>query len=283
MKKSFYILIMLAMVAAIPAFADSVTITPGQSATFNYTSVYNSTSKATATISLLAAGAPLPGWVVPPNGSTVATSGTWIKVSLTNKSTDYTSGCATPGLSCYVSSTGTRIDEFGFNSTPNMAGLVTNVYFGTTCSNQNQNGCSGWAVSWSVTQNGGSLSHLEYRFGDSPSNPIKDLTHGETGVAYIKLAHAITSLTLDQNGPIGGSTSSIGNNGNTCDGIGGITDLNPQNACKSISAVHMKNINNTGQSDKPGGINEVPEPASLALLGSGLIGAASMFRRKRIL
>ena len=43
--------------------------------------------------------------------------------------------------------------------------------------------------------------------------------------------------------------------------------------------IHIQNLPN-GQSQKPIGIVETPEPASLVLLGSGLVGAGSFVRRR---
>jgi len=46
-----------------------------------------------------------------------------------------------------------------------------------------------------------------------------------------------------------------------------------------LTKVHMQSLPN-GQSDKPTG-SEIPEPASMVLLGTGLLGIATGFRKRR--
>jgi PEP-CTERM motif len=187
------------------AYADSVMLNPGASATFNYASTFGTAGQATATFSLSADGKTL-------------------TVGFLNTSTS-----------------DTFLSGIGFNTSPNLA--ITSAAFSGLPS----------GATWSYTSGGGGgIGNFEAgAYGNGNNNRLKP---GEGGTLTLTLSSPQTNgITLD------------------------------------VTMTHLTSLPD-GSSQKPVGVRvgggtpppppaEVPEPATMLLLGSGLAALAGLRKR----
>lgn len=188
------------------AWADSVTLNPGTSATFNYVSTFGAAGQATATYGLSADGKTL-------------------TISFLNTSTS-----------------NTFLSAIGFNTSPNLA--TTSAVFSGLPSGAN----------WSYTTNGsGGVGNFEMGAAGNGNN--NRLSSGAGGTLTLTLSAPLTNgLTLD------------------------------------VTMAHLTSLPD-GSSQKPVGVlvgggtppppAEVPEPATMLLLGSGLAALAGLRKRSQ--
>jgi hypothetical protein len=78
----------------------------------------------------------------------------------------------------------------------------------------------------------------------------------------------------------GGNDADVLNDGESLTVVFTLNGVSPALLQIGGSQVHLQSLPN-GQSQKPNGQTTVPEPASMFLLGTGLVGVASRLRRRR--
>jgi hypothetical protein len=190
----------------VPAYADSVTLNPGSSATFNYTSTFGAAGQATATFALSADGKTL-------------------TISFLNTSTS-----------------DTFLSGLGFNTSPDLA--TTAAAFSGLPS----------GATWSFTTGGGGgIGNFEAgAYGNGNNNRLKP---GEGGTLTLTLSSPLTNgITLDVT-------------------MTHLTSLPDGSSEKPIGVV------TTGGGNPPPPA-EVPEPATLLLVGSSFLAGLPALRRR---
>ncbi len=203
---AFAVILFTLALMQFPAYADSVTLNAGSSATFNYTSTFGAAGQATATFALSADGKTL-------------------TVAFLNTSTS-----------------DTFLSGIGFNTSPDLA--TTSAAFSGLPS----------GATWSSTSGGGGIGNFEAgAYGNGNNNRLKP---GEGGTLTLALSSPQTNgITLD------------------------------------VTMTHLTSLPD-GSSQKPVGVRvgggnpppppaEVPEPATLLLVGTSLASIAALRRRNK--
>jgi hypothetical protein len=130
------------------------------------------------------------------------------------------------------------------SSVPSGQGVITGFGFNTSPNiTVNSSSYLGAGSGWTYSTNGGGLGGFEHRF--SVSGIGNGINAGQSVIGSMVLSTSPTSLIIDSN------------------------------------KLHVQNIPPNGGSEKPQGVVTIPEPATMLLLGTGLVGLAAGIRRRR--